>query len=250
MLISSSIASLHPAPCLSEERMRAVLEVCGYRSTAVMLAGRHSLSPGCTLSLQFGDHIAVGVGGAKRLTIRCSVQINGSDDRVGGVTYWQIHKLFRPPVGPEGIGIAIEADLILGRGIRLADVPARGGEAYRHLRMLIVDARATLRDLRIDERAHREGDGPVVRIEAKFLGGLAAGRSGLVASTEPRTSSHGARTTTRHLRMTEAACDCLSDDILPDLARAVRGMILQASSPIEYQPGTTAATEQPIRTHS
>ena len=234
--------------------MRAVLEVCGYRSTAVMLAGRHSLSPGCTLSLQFGDHIAVGVGGAKRLTIRCSVQINGSDDRVGGVTYWQIHKLFRPPVGPERIGIAIEADLILGRGIRLADVPARGGEAYRHLRMLIADARATLRDLRIDERAHREGDGPVVRIEAKFLGGLAAGRSGLVASAEPRTSSHGARThgartTTRHLRMTEAACDCLSDDILPDLARAVRGMILQVISPIEYQPGTTAA-EQPIRTHS
>jgi hypothetical protein len=95
--------------------------------------------------------------------------------------------------------------------------------------MLIADARASLLDLLVDDRSRREPDGPIVRIEAKYLGDLAAGRSGLVLSTEPRIS-HSASTTTGRLRMTEAACDCLNDDILPDLARAVRSMILQGSS--------------------
>jgi hypothetical protein len=229
MLIPSSIASLHPAPLLTVDRVRALLETCGYHSTAISLPGPHSLSPGCTLSLQFGDQIAMGAGGATRLTIRCSLQINGADDRGYDVTYWQIGKSFRPSAGRDGFDIAIEADLILGGGERLADVLAHGAQAYRHLRLLIADARATLLDLLIDERSGRKCDRPIMRIEARFLGDLAAGHSGLVVSTEPRIS-HRASTRTDHLRMTQAACDCLNDDILPDLARAVRSMTLQASS--------------------
>jgi hypothetical protein len=243
MSIPSSIASLHPAPLLTVDRVRAVLKTCGYRSTAVLPAGAHSLLPGCTLSLQFGDQIAMGAGGATRLTIRCSLQINGVDDRVCGVTYWQIGKSFRPSAGPDGFDIAIEADLILGGGERLADVLAHGGQAYCHLRMLIADARASLLDLRIDDRSGWELDGPIVRIEAKFLGDLAAGRSGLVASAEPRIP-HRASMTTGHLRMTQAACDCLNDDILPDLARAVRSMILQVGSSIVYLGEARPPTER------
>jgi hypothetical protein len=233
MLIPSSIASLHPAPLLTVDRVRAVLKTCGYRSTAVLIAGAHSLPPGSTLSLQFGDQIAMGVGGATRLTIRCSLQINCVDDRIYGVTYWQIGKSFQPAAGPDGFDIAIEADMILGGGGRLADVLAHGEQAYRHLRMLIADARATLLDLRIDDRSGPGRDGPIVRIEVKFLGDLAAGRSGLVVSAEPRILQR-ASTTTAHLRMTQAACDCLSDDIVPNLARAIRSMILQLGPPIVY----------------
>jgi hypothetical protein len=228
MLITSSIDPLHAAPLLTVDRVRAVLETCGYRSTAVLLAGGHPLSPGCILSLQFGDQIAIGAGGAMRLTIRCSLQINGADDRGHDLTYWHIGKLFRPSAGPDGFDIAIEADLILGGDEMLADVLAHGGEAYRHLRVLIADARATLLDLLIDDRSGREPEGPVVRIEAKFLGDLAAGRSGLVPSTGPR-SPHRASTTTARLRMIQTACDCLNEDVLPDLERA-RSITLQGSS--------------------
>lgn len=220
----------HSAPFLTVDRVRAVLEACDYRSAAVLVAGVHSLAPGCIVSLQFGDQIATGAGGAKCLTIRCSIQISGRDARVRGVTYWQIRGSFQPSGGSGGLRIAVEADLILGSGIRLADVLANGGEAYRHLHSLIADAHATLYDLRIDDTGSREADSPVMRIEAKFVGDLAVGRSGLVASIEPHTASHRVSTTARHLRMLRTACDCLRDDVLPDLASAVRSVLLSANA--------------------
>jgi hypothetical protein len=228
MSIQISIPTMRPGPFLTVDRVRTVLGACGYRSTAALLAGTQLLSPGCTLSLQFGDQVALGAAGATRLTIRCSLQINGFDERVDGVTYWQIRRSLEPCAGFDGFSIAIEADLILGSGERLADILVKSGEAYRHLRMLIADARATLQDLCIDDSSGRQPDAPVVRIEAKFLGDLAMGHSGLVVSAEPPVP-HRASTTTLDLRMTLAACDCLHNDILPDLARAVRSMILQVS---------------------
>jgi hypothetical protein len=218
----------HSTPFLTVDRVRAVLDACDYRSAAVLVAGAHSLAPGCIVSLQFGDQIAAGAGGAKCLTIRCSIQTSGRDTRMRGVTCWQIRGLFQPSVGSGGLRIAVEADLILGSGVRLADVRANGSEAYRHLHSLIADANATLYDLRIDDKASGEADSPVMRIEAKFLNDLAVGRSGLVASTVPRITSHRVSTTTRHLRMLRTACDCLRDDVLPDLARAVRSVLLSA----------------------
>jgi hypothetical protein len=235
MSISFSPPLSHSEPLLTIDRVHAVLDACDYRSAAVPVAGAHSLAPGCIVSLQFGDEIATGAGGVKCLTIRCSIQIGGHDIRVRGVTCWQIRGLFQPSGGSGGLRIAVEADLILGSGIRLADVLANGGEAYRHLHSLIADAHATLYDLRIDDSGSREADSPVMRLEAKFLGNVAVGRSGLVASAGPRTASHRASTTARHLRMLRTACDCLRDDVLPDLARAVRSVLLSA-----YSPGPTA----------
>jgi hypothetical protein len=243
MSISFSIPSSHPAPLLTVDRVRAVLNACDYRSAAVLVAGTHSLAPGCIVSLQFGDQIATGAGGAKCLTIRCSIQINGGATRVRGVTCWQIRGLFRPPVGSDGLCIAVEADLILGSCVGLTDVLAHGGEAYRYLRLLVADAHATLCDLRIDDEGGREADGPVVRIEAKFLDDLAVGRSGLASSTEPRIALHRVSTTMGHLRMLRAACDCLSDEVLPDLARAVRSVLLRASPPIQSLAVVSAVTE-------
>jgi hypothetical protein len=89
-----------------------------------------------------------------------------------------------------------------------------------------------LYDLRIDDKGSGEADSPVMRIEAKFLGDLAVGRSGLVASTETCTASHRVSTTARHLRMLRTACDCLRDEVLPDLARAVRSILLSADATV------------------
>jgi hypothetical protein len=79
----------------------------------------------------------------------------------------------------------------------------------------------------------------VLRIEARFAADLAAGRSGIVAdhanAGEPAVAP--ARTaTTRHVGMGIAACDCLADQILPDLAQAVRAMVAQQRS--AGPPGT------------
>jgi hypothetical protein len=198
--------------------------------------GIHALSRGCAVSLQFGDQIVAGGNGTTRLTIRCSLQVNGEDDRAAGVTCWQIRKSFYRRVGLERLEFAIEADVILGSGITLADVLAHGRDVYRHLRLLIADARDTLRDLPVAGGSPNGAASPVLLIEAKFLGDLAVGRSGLVASSMPDPSS-------RHLRMTAAACDWLKDGVLPDLARAVRAMILQVSSSLPVRPQADVMAE-------
>jgi hypothetical protein len=54
---------------------------------------------------------------------------------------------------------------------------------------------------------------------------------------------HRASTTTLDLRRTLAACDCLHNDILPDLVRAVRSMILQVSPSIVHLEEANAETE-------
>jgi hypothetical protein len=248
MSIPFPVPTLHPAPRLTVDRLHAVLETRGFQCAIVLLAGAHSLAPGCTVSLQFGDRIAIGAGGAMRLTIRCSVQINGGEVRARGVTYWQIRRLVSPPSGSDGLGIAIEADLILGGEIGLSKVPARVDHALSHLRRLIADARDTLRDLPIDDRPGRCIEGSAVRIEAKFLGDLAAGRSGLVVSREPRIAAYSPAMTTDHKRMTRAACNWLDDEVLPELAQAVRSMIPQAGASIQSpsEASSPTATQPPL----
>ena len=58
---------------------------------------------------------------------------------------------------------------------------------------------------------------------------------------DPRKSSSGADMGMLHLRMAQAACDCLNDDILPELARAVRCIIVQAGPSIEIRNGARSS---------
>ncbi len=247
MSMSPSISTSQSVPILTGERLRAGLEACGYRCDTAMLPGSRSLSPGCTMSLQFGDRIATDADGVTCLTVRCSIQINGGSEHVNGVTRWQVRKLVHAPGRAEKLCFAIEADLILGRDIGLADILANGGDVYRHLHMLIGDASATLRDRSAENRRRGEAgalvSAPVVRIEAKFFGDLAAGRSGLVAGGAGD-RSHSADVAGRHLQITRAACDWLKDDILPDLASAIRRMVLQAQTTIRYRSPANAGTTQ------
>jgi hypothetical protein len=218
-----SIASSVLASFLTAEHVNGVLDVCGYRGVAVRLGGGRLLAPGCAVALQFGDEVTVDDGGELRLRIRCSLRINGAADHAVRATYWQIHQSLQRPSGPDRLGLALEADLILADGIAIADVLAYGGAAYRHLRLLIADGRDTLeRDLRIDRLARDDAAGPALHIEARLFGDLISGRSGLVLSSRSATSE-------QHRRITSAACDWLMDEALPDLARAVRAIIQNRS---------------------
>src|SRR6202043_330930 len=129
-----SIASSVPASFLTAEHVNGVLDVCGYRGVAVRLGGGRLLAPGCAVALQFGDEVTVDDGGELRLRIRCSLRINGAADHAVRATYWQIHRSLQRPSGPDRLGLALEADLILADGIAIADSMAYGGAADRHLR--------------------------------------------------------------------------------------------------------------------
>jgi hypothetical protein len=121
MLTSLSIPTAQSAPILSAERLsaerlsaerlnaerlRAGLEACGYRCDTALLPGSRSLSPACTMSLQFGDRIAKDADDVTCLTVRCSIRINGNSEHVSGVTRWQVGKLVHVPGGVEKLCFA------------------------------------------------------------------------------------------------------------------------------------------------
>ncbi len=227
------IAEPAPESMLTAGQLRTLLGMCGYRGAVIAAWRRHVLPVGCRVSLQFGDHVARDDDGLTHLAIRCSLEINGNDERIGEVTYWQIRKVLPATVDGNRVHFAVEADLLLGNMIRLDDVLKDGAEMFRHLRLLISDARLTVAHLPVNDRLGEDAAAPVLRIEARFAADLAAGRSGLVVP-DPADSGGPAvapfRTTTRHVGMSIAACDCLIHQLLPDLAQAVRAMIVQERS--------------------
>lgn len=222
-----SIASVAPAFHPMSDTIRPVLETSGYRIRRIRLGGTHHLPPGCRVSLQFGDLVATSASGATQLTVRCSAAINGGDELVGGVTSWHIRKDFDACASVDPLNLAIEADLLVGRGLSPKDVLPHVGDIAPHLHRLVLDLRTTLQELPV-----RDGDGvraslPVLRIEAGFVGDLSIGRSGIVS---PRTSASSGplaapRLTARDRRVATAACDCLIDDVLPDFTRALQGAV-------------------------
>jgi hypothetical protein len=225
-----------PAPDwrLTAGGLRTLLAMCGYRGAVLATWRRHVLPAGCRVCLQFGDQLARDGDGLTRVVIRCSLELNGHDARIGEVTYWQIRKVVPATVDGQRVHFELEADLLLGTMIRFDDVLAQGAEMLRHLRLLIADARLTLAHLPVNDRLGEEARAPVLRIEARFAADLAAGRSGLVVpdpqdAGAPATAS--SRTTTRHVGLGLAACDCLTDQVLPDLAQAARALIAQQRSP-------------------
>jgi hypothetical protein len=211
MTLPAAVPALWPEHFINE-----VLQVCGYGSVAVQLAGTRPLAPGSAVSLQFGDQVAVTESGDVCLTIRCGVTINGAADHTVGATCWQLRMPARRLAGSDRLSLALEADLILARDVTIADGLARGREAYRQLRRLIADARETLAELELDQSASEEIPGPALRIEARQLGDLFSGRSGIVAGKNAAISA-------RRRRIMRDTCDWLAHQALPDLARAVVG---------------------------
>jgi hypothetical protein len=205
------------------DHLREMLEQAGFCVEEVTenLAAFLPPSRDCAVSLQIGDRISVADDGTTRLTIRSALLVGAGDDPMARMTGWRISKLFQRRAASEQFEFELDADLILASGNSLARFLSRGPDIDRHLKSLISDARATLCD-RVAANAYtNEPAHPVLRIEAKFRGDLAVGRSGLIASRDARPSA-------RHLRIMTAACDWLNDTMLPDLARAVRIAMRQA----------------------
>ncbi len=232
-------------PFLTSAQLRAGLEACGYHCTTALLSGAHAVVPGCSLVLQFGDTIVADGDGRRCLTVRCSIQINGGNECVRGVTSWRIRRTLPLTVEPEHWCLAIEADLVLAGDIALAAILDHGGHVYHHLHRLVDDADLTLCDLAVDKRPGEKGEAPIVRIEARFFGDLVAGRSGLVAATAGPQGAPPALVAAQHPRLLGAVCDRLKDDVLPALAGAMRRMALQLQAGTRHiegtpQPGTRA----------
>jgi hypothetical protein len=231
MSVSPSISTLQFAPAGTHEQLRAELEASGYRCSVASLSRGRPAAPGCTVVLQFGDKTTTNDDGVTCLTVRCGIELNGGIRPVGGgATHWRIRKEVDAPRAIPKLRFAIEADLILGEGISVADILRDGhgerrGDVYRHLHMLMADASITLHDLSVHEQRADAGTlvaASVMRIEARYVGDLAAGRSGLAVGNGAKAILQPASVAMRHLRITRVACDWLKDDILPELASAVR----------------------------
>jgi hypothetical protein len=227
----SSLGLAGVGPTLTPDRLRALLDACGYRSTMASVHGQHVLPAGCSVVVQFGDEMVRDSHGVRRITIRASIVINGEEKRLGGVVRWQIHKTLSVAVGDEHFCLAVEADLLLGTPVQLNAVGIMDGRVLRHLLLLMSDMRMTLSGMPISARGDDEAPLPVARIEARFAGETAAGRSGLVKPDrgEARSPATMIRTTARRVRIAVAICDCLTGRILSDLSRAARVMIAQAA---------------------
>ncbi len=243
MPIAPSHPPLAPALRLTADHVSAVLDACGYSSNPGLLCSTAHLAAGCRVLVQFGDLIATNADGVTCLTVRCSIVINGGEDSASGVRSWQIRKVLPAPIGPIRLSIAIEADLLLGSGVLIEELLPHSDAIYQHLRLLITDMRATLHELPVHDEAGHDIDPPVLRIEASFLGDLAAGRSGIASSRAAgarERSAAIARVTHRHRHITTAACDCLLNGVLPELAQIIPGT--------DPHPSPHCAAPQPTAT--
>lgn len=213
------------SPLFTLDHMHATLAARGFRIAAMPLGRARLLGPGCALAAQFGDHMHLDESAKASLVVKCILKINGETDCID-TTRWRVTRSCSLSLGQDLLDIMIDADLFVG-DVTTTDIEAHGSDAYRHLRMLIADARHTLHDLPIT----RHDDcitGPAMRIEVRFLGEIAAGRSGLIAARDIPVSG-------RYVRMARTVCDWLSGDILPDLARGLRDMMLQINPSISVE---------------
>ncbi len=258
MSVSLSTTSLHFAPAETRERLRAELEASGYRCSIASLSRGRPSAPGCTVVLQLGDKTTTGDDGITCLTVRCGVELNGVNGPAGGgATHWRIRKEVDAPRAIPKLRFAIEADLILGEGVDLATIVRHGqgegrGDVYRHLHMLMEDASITLHDLSIHDQRADAGTlvaAPVMRIEARFVGDLAAGRSGLAVGNGAKAIMQPASAAIRQLRIARVACDWLKDDILPELASMVRRAV-RLTKTTRHHSFSNTATESQSNTQS
>jgi hypothetical protein len=183
--------------------------------------------------LQFGKRMAADGDGVPHSSLHCDLVLNGNEAHSGYAACWTAAKAVRMSgVGDQG-SLTMDVRLVLGREVFLEDIRTHGADVFRHLRLLLADARATLLSLPVADETVAGADGPALRIEARFIGDLAAGRSGFVgdrAAGDGRLKASTAHPRTfgiaqRRQQALAAACDYLAGRIVPDLARALRRLI-------------------------
>ncbi|MGJ4944847.1 hypothetical protein ACQR1W_30085 [Bradyrhizobium sp. HKCCYLS1011] len=232
---------------LTPDRLRALLEASGFGSSMTVAPGRHVLAVGCSIVLQFGDEFVRDEAGVRKIKVKSSIVINGDERRADRVTRWEISRSMPAVAEDERFGIVVEADLLLGSVVPLEDRLISSEEALRHLRQLIADLQTTLRGLPVNDRLGEDARLPSLRIEARFSGDIVVGRSGVVQIPANGRRPATPRTTAQHVRLGIATCDCLAEQVLPDILRAVQAVIgadNRARIPLQHEANGSTWPQQ------
>ncbi|HLH10696.1 MAG TPA: hypothetical protein VKV77_02330 [Methylovirgula sp.] len=225
------------------DHLRSALNAQGYKSAAPRRVTSHPIVTGCALALHFGDRLSATAEGRELLTIRACLELGGQGSGPADVIHCRIQKQDLRPIAPGWAALAIEIDVFLAGELITSEISLHAARLYAHLQRLVQDAYAMLERVPVDEIGPPNMAGPVVRIEARLLGDIAAGRSGLAAANRPRMSA-------RHRQVSQAACEWLMDTVMPELAGAVRTDWSQnaASSraDVPATPGSRHTVMEPI----
>ncbi len=200
----------------------------GYQVSAE--ASSLALAPVCALALHFGDQLTRSAEGMPELTIRAGLDAGATTS--SSTMHWTLRKSDLRFARGERIRLRLEIDLFLSNHTNLDNLHLELRPAAANLNRLVGDARTLLSGLVIDKtnEGHR---GPVLRLEARFVGDLFTGRCGLISAGRAPMSF-------RHQAASLAGCDWLKQTVLPELAASLRGQPPQAeAAAADATPGAT-----------
>ena len=199
----------------------AVLAARGYRLTA--RSGAYVPTPLCTLAVHFGDRLTQSATGEPELLIRAGLEVRTAKPALSTGVRWTLRKSELRFTRAEQIRLTIEIEIFLPEATSGEDLRREINPLYTNLGGLLQDARKALLGVDVDE-APKGGPGPILRLEARFIGDLFAGRSGFISSGRNLIN-------VRHRSACIAACDWLRHSIVPDFILSLRGNGPLASAP-------------------
>ncbi len=226
------------------ETIRRALAARGYRSEVASIWRRGELRPGSALAIQFGEATAAGSNGHSRLFIDGIVQINADEQASQGLVHLVIEKADQVITDRSlelslkiDLHLAIDANCRLPNELRLGVSAIQSGYAYRHLVGLLADANETIRSLPLGQQ-RRSGGSPAASIEARMVGDLAIGRTGL-AQSSLQTFSQNYRDSVL------SACNWLQQRALPELRLVMRDLAGTRYGS-KRQPGRSPIANDPV----
>jgi hypothetical protein len=198
------------------DAIQAALAARGYTSEILSAFRSIQLPAGSTMTFQFGDEIVADPKGRPKVNLQTVCQVNADDVPSAGVVSLGIEKSHqfcddRPFLLALKLKLqlGIDADFHLPRELERGGSAIQRVETYVFLQSLLSDACETIKSFSIDP-ADDAPSGPAMRIEARLLGDIALGRSGVVRSIGQAASAD-------YVRFAAAACEWLRNRVLPEL---------------------------------
>ena len=233
--------------------IRAALAARGYESDMSLPGRPLRLRPGSTIAIQFAGQVLIGPKGVPQLIVDCAAQVNADEGASTDAMHLIIEKAHAVRSDPRmdlalkiSLSLAVDADFCLPGQLTLGRSAIQSANAYCHLQGLVADARDTIRSLIVDP--HRiDSSGSPLRIQARLLGDVAIGHSGLVRPHQSTCSQD-------YVRCSLAACDWMQKRLLPDLRlvmRSLSGTARQTAGSLAGHPsriGQAAGRLPPIET--
>ena len=205
------------------DMIQAALAARGYKSGIMSAFRSVQLPAGSSLAIQFGDDVAVERNGIPKVVLSGTCLINADDGPSSGVISLAVEKTHQLRE-KKSFGLAlklklhvgIEADFHVPSELERGRSAIQRAESYVHLQSLVADAFETVRSLRIDP-LDKALCGPAMRVEARLLGDIALGRTGIMRPCNAAVSSD-------YVRHTSAACEWLRHRVLPELRSVIHDL--------------------------